>query len=101
MPDHEEQEEVIVLTDEKGEEHEFTLIDVLQVDGKEYAVLLPPEDEDDDEAVILRLETDEQGNDTLVDIDSEEEFDRVAEAWDELREEVEDEAEDEGEEGED
>lgn len=101
MPDHEEKEEVIVLTDEKGEEHEFTLIDVLQVDGKEYAVLLPPEDEDDDEAVILRLETDEQGNDTLVDIDSEEEFDRVAEAWDELREEVEDEAEDEGEEGED
>ncbi|MCL5677485.1 MAG: DUF1292 domain-containing protein [Firmicutes bacterium] len=83
----EEREEVIVLTDENGEEHEFTLIDVLEVDGKEYAVLLPPEDDDDDEAVILRLETDEQGNDVLVDIDSEEEFERVAEAWEELLEE--------------
>lgn len=89
-------DDIIVLTDEEGQEHEFTVVDVLAVEGKEYAVLLPSEeqDEEEEEAVILRVETDENGSEVLVDIDDDAEFDKVAAAWQEmLGEELDDEVE--------
>jgi len=101
--EQEEREDVIVLTDEEGKEHEFTIVDVIEVGEREYAVLLPPEEEGD-EAVILRIDKDGDGEDIFVDIDDDDEYDRVAEAWDRLLDE-EDEAweaeddEDEDEEG--
>jgi putative Holliday junction resolvase len=80
----EREEEVIVLTDEEGHEHQFEVIDVLKVDEKDYAVLFPvDESEEGDEVLILRIDSDENGEDVLVEIEDEEEFDRVAEAWDE------------------
>lgn len=92
-----DQEDVVVLTDEEGHEHEFTVIDVIEVEGKEYAILVPMletdeevEDEDvfdADEAVILRIDKDDEGEDILVDIEDEEEWQRVANAWDELLDE--------------
>ena len=102
MPgEQEEREDVIVLTDEEGKEHEFTIVDVIEVGEREYAVLLPPEEEGD-EAVILRIDKDGDGEDIFVDIEDDDEYDRVAEAWDRLLDE-EDEAweaeEDEDEEG--
>lgn len=93
--DHEhDHEDLVVLTDEDGVEHEFAVIDVIEVEGKEYAILLPPDDEDDDEAIILRVETDENGEETLVDIEDDAEFEKVAEAWEEILEEEGDEEED-------
>ncbi len=84
----EDRENTIVLTDEDGDEYEFTVIDVLDVDDKEYLVLLPPEGEDAevDEAVILRLEVDENGEEVLYDIEDDEEWDRVSQAWEERME---------------
>lgn len=81
----EREEEVIVLTDEEGHEHQFEVIDVLKVDEKDYAVLFPVDEneEEGDEVLILRIDADENGEDVLVEIEDEEEFDRVAEAWDE------------------
>ena len=39
----------------EGEEHEFLLIDMLEVEEKQYAVLSPIEDnEESDDAIILR-----------------------------------------------
>ena len=54
----EEEDEIITLTDEEGKEHEFVVVDVIEVSDKEYAILLPIDTEDDEEAeaVILRLE---------------------------------------------
>jgi len=88
----ENQDDTIVLTDEEGTEHEFTLVDILEVQDREYAVLLPPEeaeaDEDEEcEAVILRIDREEDGSEVLVDIEDDEEWQRVAGAWDELVEE--------------
>jgi len=84
----EDRENTIVLTDEDGDEYEFTVIDVLDVDDREYLVLLPPEGEDTeaDEAVILRLEVDENGEEVLYDIEDDEEWDRVSQAWEERME---------------
>jgi len=84
--------DVIVLTDEDGKDHEFELIEILEVDAREYAVLAPldgegaeagaePTDEDEDEAIILRVETDENGDRVFSDIEDDAEWEKVAEAW--------------------
>lgn len=82
----EEEDEIITLTDDEGKEHEFVVVDVIEVTQKEYAILLPIDTEEDEEAeaVILRLEKDADGDDVLVDIDSEEEWEQVAQAYEEL-----------------
>ena len=85
--DHDHDEEVIVLTDEDGNEHEFSIVQVIKVDEKDYAILLPLHgEEEEEEAVILRIDQ-ENGEDVLVEIEDEAEFERVAEAWEELLDE--------------
>lgn len=90
--DYEDDEDVIVLTDEDGHDHEFQLIEILEVDEHEYAVLAPldsaaeagsesDEDVDEDEAIILRVETDEKGDRIFSDIEDDDEWEKVAEAW--------------------
>ena len=57
--------------------------------------LAPPEvSEDEDEALILRMDTDEQGEMALVAIEDEDEWQRVVDAWDQLGDLEEDEDED-------
>ncbi|HBT47646.1 MAG TPA: DUF1292 domain-containing protein [Peptococcaceae bacterium] len=77
------QENTIVLRDEEGQEHEFLVVDILEVDDEEYAVLLPVLD-GADEALVLKIGTDEEGREVLYAIEDEEEWKRVAQAWDEL-----------------
>ncbi|TEB17630.1 hypothetical protein Psfp_00502 [Pelotomaculum sp. FP] len=78
-----EQEEVITLVDEEGAEHDFTVVDIINVDGSEYAILLPVEEEND-EAIILKFTHDDEGNELLVDIEDDEEWEKVADAWEEM-----------------
>ncbi len=88
--EHVAEDEVITLVDEDGKEHQFALLDVIEVDENEYAILIPAgegDDEEVDEAVILRMEEDADGNEVLVDIEDESEFERVATAWEELLDE--------------
>lgn len=87
-----ENDEKVVLVDEDGEEHEFVLIDVLEMDGGEYAILEPLEDEDDEsEAIILKVGKDENGDDILYDIEDDEEWEKVADYWQDLIENEEEE----------
>lgn len=83
MAGQEREGEYVVLTDENGESHEFEVVDVINVEGKDYAILAEPGDED--HAFALRLENDEAGNDVLVDIEDEEEWERVVKAWEEIQ----------------
>ncbi|KGK88416.1 MULTISPECIES: DUF1292 domain-containing protein [Clostridium] len=73
----------IVLTDENGEEIEFEVITKLDIEDKEYVIVVP-KDEDTDEAVALRIDKDEDGNDLLVTVDDEDEFAIVVEAYETL-----------------
>jgi len=77
-----EQEEVITLIDEEGAEHDFMVIDIIEVDGSEYAILLPVEEESE-EAIILKITYDNDGNELLIDIEEDEEWEKVADAWEE------------------
>lgn len=87
-------DEVIVLEDEDGTEHSFVLGEVLTVDEQDYAVLLPIE-EDLEEGVIFRIDGEDGDEMVLADIESDEEWQKVVDAYNEmLDEEDEDEEED-------
>ncbi|UOF88832.1 DUF1292 domain-containing protein [Fodinisporobacter ferrooxydans] len=75
--------DLVVLTDEDGGEHEFRVLEIIEVEGNNYAILQPAATEDD-EAIILRIEEDEDGNEVLVDIDDDDEWEKVAETYDTL-----------------
>ena len=72
------EEDLITLLDENGVEHEFSLVDILDVDQRRYAVLQPVvAGEESESAVIFRMEEDE----TLVTIEDDAEFERVRQAF--------------------
>ncbi len=76
------EEEIVVLTDENGNDHEFVVLYVFEAESKEYAVLLPKDDEEGD-GVIMRVEVDGE-EEYLVDIEDEEEWGRVVAAYETL-----------------
>lgn len=77
----EEVEEVIILTDDNGNELEFEYVDSFDYEGAEYAVLLPV-DEDDPEIAILKVEDAEEPDMVnYVPVDSEETLNAVFELF--------------------
>ena len=86
----EEEYPVLVLVDEDGEEHEFELLAELEIDDENYRVLIPvteegtDEEDEEVEVVILKVVYDEEGNEFLSDIEDDEEWEKVADAWQEL-----------------
>jgi len=83
----------VVLLDEEGAEHEFEVLDIIEVDGSEYAILFPIEEgeEESDEAIILKIGTGENGEEILYEIEDDEEWEKVADAYEEMMEEDEEE----------
>ena len=79
-----ETEDIYTLTDEDGVEHQFTLLGSCEIDGAEYLALIPMEQNEAEEYVILKLEVDEDGEEFLVTIDDDDEFDDVADYFDDL-----------------
>lgn len=78
------QPELYTLVDENGTEKVFELVDVLEENERVYFALIPhvenPEEllEDECELVVLWVDTDENGNDILIPIESDEEYERIA-----------------------
>ncbi|MCQ2385373.1 MAG: DUF1292 domain-containing protein [Clostridia bacterium] len=69
---------VYTLTDvETGEEEEFELLGQAELDGNTYMAFIPVNNEKE-EYVILKAVPGEDGETDLVDIEDDEEFDRVA-----------------------
>jgi len=87
MDQNKNEQEVLIytLTDEDGKESEFALIDQYEENGNLYYALIPVEDGDSEEVeyVILKVEK-ENGEDILVTIDDEAEFDHIADKFDEM-----------------
>lgn len=73
----------ITLTDEEGKEVEFDVITKLDMEGKEYLIVVPKDSEDED-AIALRIDKDENGMDVLATVDDDDEFALVSEAFDTL-----------------
>ena len=82
----EELDNIIVLNDENGEEVPFEFLDLIELDGEEYVVLLPVEDEEDEEAtgevVILKVEdTESEEEESYVSVEDEETLNKVLEMF--------------------
>lgn len=78
-----ERDDIVVLVDENGDEVEFEHIDSFEMNDNEYVILAPlneeiDEDEDEEEEVIiLRVEHNEDGEDSYVTIEDDDELDEV------------------------
>lgn len=71
---------IVVLTDEDGNDVEFEFLDIVQVEGKEYVILLPVEEMEKGEVVIFKIEG-EGEDESYVGLDDEEEAERVFQAF--------------------
>ena len=86
-------DDIIELVDEDGNEVKFGYEATITVDAQDYVVLLPieeSEDEDEDEfeeVVILKLGKTEDGEDCLLSIEDEEEEKKVFDEFFKQREE--------------
>ena len=81
-----ERDDIVVLVDENGEEVEFEHIDTIEMNGNEYVVLAPLEEEeadekDEEEVIILKIEHGEEGEDSFVTVEDEDELDEVFEEF--------------------
>ena len=67
----EEQANILVLTDENGEDVEFEYLDCIEYEGKEYLVLMPVE-EVSTEVIVLEIEPVDEENENYLSVDDEE-----------------------------
>ena len=72
-------DKIVVLNDENGEEVKFEFLDLIELEGEEYVVLLPLEEEETEEpgeVVILKIEDSDEDSDeeteSYVSVDDEE-----------------------------
>mgnify|MGYP004678243577 CR=1 FL=1 len=76
---------IIILSDENGEDVQFEFLDLIEYDSEEYVVLLPvidEEDEDDGEVVILKVEdSGDEDEESYVSVDDEEILNKVFEIF--------------------
>ena len=75
--------EIYTLTDEDGNDEEFELIGKYMENGVTYNALIPAdESKQNGEYIILRREVDENGDIYLATIEDDDEFDRIADIFD-------------------
>lgn len=80
-----EDNDIYTLTDEDGKELNFALLGTLEHEGATYKALIPVNEageEESEEYVILKCGVDENGEDVLETIEDDEEFDRIADIFD-------------------
>ncbi len=88
MDDMNYESEYYTLTDEDGNEIEFEVVGIAELEGTVYYAMVPAEEENGDEGmleyVLLKKEKDLDGEEMFVTLDDDEEFDRVADYFDDL-----------------
>lgn len=65
-----DEENIIVLNDENGNEIEFEFLDLISYRQKEYVVLLPLKDSDE-QVVILQLEEADEETESYISVENE------------------------------
>ena len=82
--DEEELDNIIVLNDEDGNEVNFEFLDLVELDGEEYVILLPTDESEDapGEVVILQVEdTDSEDEESYISVEDEEVLNKVFEIF--------------------
>ena len=86
MMNNEELDNVIVLTDEDGNDVEFEWLDTVEMNDNTYVVVLPA-DEESDEVVILKMEKNDE-EETFVGLEDEKEINEVFEEFKSRNQEI-------------
>ena len=85
---NEEENNIITLTDEDGKEIDFEVIGDAEIDGTVYYAMTPVGAQDNNQGIIeyvlLKLIEDEEGEEVFVTVDDEDEFDKVADFFDDM-----------------
>lgn len=83
----EELDNIVILNDEEGNEIRFEFLDLIELDGEEYVVLLPVTEEgeeDEGEVVILQIEDtddEESEEESYISVEDEDTLNRVFEIF--------------------
>lgn len=75
-----ELDNIVVLTDEDGNDVEFEFLDVVSVDENEYVILLPVEEMEKGEVVIFRIDG-EGEEESYIGLEDEAEAEKVFKAF--------------------
>lgn len=81
-----DEKDVVILTDEEGLEHRFTIIDMVEIESLGvYAMLMPMEleDENEDYYVIMKV-VKEEDKELLMTIEDDAEYENVAKIIEDL-----------------
>jgi uncharacterized protein YrzB (UPF0473 family) len=85
---NEKESNIITLTDEDGKEIDFEVIGDAEIDGTVYYAMAPVGAVENNEGIIeyvlLKLIEDEEGEEVFVTVDDEDEFDKVADFFDDM-----------------
>lgn len=79
--------DIYTLVDEDGVEQAFELLDIMEIDDDRYFALIPyfeePAEavEDDGDLIILKSQMDENGDELMITIDDDDEYQRVGEIF--------------------
>ena len=80
-------DEYYTLTDEEGNEMKFELIAKAELKGTQYFAFVPAEEDDGEEGILeytILKSVMEDGEEMLVSVDDDDEFDDVADYFDDL-----------------
>ncbi|MBE6921082.1 MAG: DUF1292 domain-containing protein [Ruminococcaceae bacterium] len=66
----EEESNILMLTDENGQDVEFEYLDCIEYEGKEYLILMPA-DENSSEIIILEVEPVDEENENYLSVSDE------------------------------
>ena len=78
--DDEEGAAIVTLVGDDGAEFECEVVEIFELDGQEYALLLPiaeSEDADDEDMVVMRVDWADDDEATFSSIEDDGEFERV------------------------
>ncbi|MBE7030999.1 MAG: DUF1292 domain-containing protein [Ruminococcaceae bacterium] len=77
-----QENKILTFTDEDGNEVRYEIADSFEYNNQVYVALLPPEEEEfDADVLIMRIETEDSGEDVLVYIQDDEELDGAFEMF--------------------
>ncbi|MDF2541264.1 MAG: hypothetical protein K0S47_982 [Herbinix sp.] len=83
--DHDHEHDTITLSLDDGTELNCIVLDIFPVEDKDYIALLPEDAEGEDSEVFLyRYIQEDDGEPQLLNIDDDDEFEAVADAFDEI-----------------
>lgn len=86
----EDDEPMFVTLDlDDGSQLECEVLTIFEVNEQDYIALLPnPDDAENEEVYIYRYDEDEEGNPSLTNIEDDDEYEAVADRFDELLDEA-------------